>query len=151
MKKKNGFIATSLIYSFFLVFITLFLTIIADYLQNKVLLNTIESDIKEDINKTKYITDFIDGSDILTIQWAGSISNIKCGSSLGTWSLSNCSSIDSTIPYKVIRKEAYNSSKIDTLVLENQNDTSILLYIFVDNAKFSIENSAGTTTIVGVS
>ena len=151
MKKKNGFIATSLIYSFFLVFITLFLTIIADYLQNKVLLNTIESDIKEDINKTKYITDFIDGSDIVTIQWTGSIANVKCGSSLGSWNLSNCSSIDSTILYKVIRKEAYTSSKIDTLVLENQNDTSNLLYIFVDNAKFSIENSAGTTTIVGVS
>ena len=36
---NKGFIATSLIYSFFLIFITLFLTIIADYLQNKVLLN----------------------------------------------------------------------------------------------------------------
>ena len=47
---KKGFIATSLIYSFFLIFITLFLTIIADYLQNKVLLNTIEKGIKEDIN-----------------------------------------------------------------------------------------------------
>ena len=39
--KKNGFIATSLIYSFFLIFITLFLTIIADYLQDKVLLRFI--------------------------------------------------------------------------------------------------------------
>ena len=44
---KKGFIATSLIYSFFLIFITLFLTIIADYLQNKVLLNTIEKGKKK--------------------------------------------------------------------------------------------------------
>lgn len=51
MNNKKGFIATSLIYSFFLIFITLFLTIIADYLQNKVLLNTIENGIKEEINK----------------------------------------------------------------------------------------------------
>ena len=49
---NKGFIATSLIYSFFLIFITLFLTIIADYLQNKVLLNTIEKGIKEDINNS---------------------------------------------------------------------------------------------------
>ena len=55
---NKGFIATSLIYSFFLIFITLFLTIIADYLQNKVLLNTIEKGIKEDINNSMGIQDF---------------------------------------------------------------------------------------------
>lgn len=59
---NKGFIATSLIYSFFLIFITLFLTIIADYLQNKVLLNTIEKGIKEDINSTMGIQDFEVGS-----------------------------------------------------------------------------------------
>lgn len=58
MMKKNGFIATSLIYSFFLIFITLFLTIIADYLQNKVLLNTIEKGIKDEINSSMGIRDF---------------------------------------------------------------------------------------------
>ena len=55
---NKGFIATSLIYSFFLIFVTLFLTIIADYLQNKVLLNTIEKGIKEDINNSMGIQDF---------------------------------------------------------------------------------------------
>lgn len=55
---KNGFIATSLIYSFFLIFVTLFLTIIADYLQDKVLLNTIEKGIKDEINNTMSIEDF---------------------------------------------------------------------------------------------
>lgn len=55
---KKGFIATSLIYSFFLIFITLFLTIIADYLQDKVLLNTIERGIKNDINNSLGIQDF---------------------------------------------------------------------------------------------
>lgn len=61
---NKGFIATSLIYSFFLIFITLFLTIIADYLQNKVLLNTIENGIKDNINNTKSIEDF-DVGDII--------------------------------------------------------------------------------------
>lgn len=55
---KNGFIATSLIYSFFLIFVTLFLAIIADYLQNKVLLNTIEKGIKDELNSTMSIEDF---------------------------------------------------------------------------------------------
>ena len=55
---KKGFIATSLIYSFFLVFIALFLTIIADYLQDKVLLNTIEEGIKADLNKGIGCSDF---------------------------------------------------------------------------------------------
>ena len=58
MNNNKGFIATSLIYSFFLIFITLFLTIIADYLQNKVLLNTIENGIKEDINYGLKCDDF---------------------------------------------------------------------------------------------
>lgn len=63
--KKNGFIATSLIYSFFLIFITLFLTIIADYLQQKVLLNEIEKGIKDNINDSMGIRDFEVG-DILS-------------------------------------------------------------------------------------
>lgn len=54
---KKGFIATSLIYSFFLVFVTLFLVIIADYLQNKVLLNTIEKGIKDELNTSIGILD----------------------------------------------------------------------------------------------
>ncbi len=68
--KKNGFIATSLIYSFFLIFITLFLTIIADYLQNKVLLNTIEKGIKDELNSTMGINDFQVG-DILSFSISG--------------------------------------------------------------------------------
>ncbi len=65
---NKGFIATSLIYSFFLIFITLFLTIIADYLQNKVLLNTIEKGIKEDINSTIGIQDFEVGDKLYFVE-----------------------------------------------------------------------------------
>ena len=56
--KKNGFIATSLIYSFFLIFITLFLTIIAEGLQQKLWLNEIEKGIKDEINSSMGIKDF---------------------------------------------------------------------------------------------
>lgn len=77
---NKGFIATSLIYSFFLIFVTLFLTIVADYLQDKVLLNTIEKGIKDDINNSVGIQDFEVG-DILyfmsDLNWCGSGSS-KC-------------------------------------------------------------------------
>lgn len=65
---NKGFIATSLIYSFFLIFITLFLTIIADYLQNKVLLNTIEKGIKDDINNSMGIQDFEVGDKLYFVE-----------------------------------------------------------------------------------
>lgn len=71
---NKGFIATSLIYSFFLIFVTLFLGIIADYLQDKVLLNTIEKGIKEDLNSTMGIQDFEVG-DVLMFNDGISLTN----------------------------------------------------------------------------
>ena len=53
MKKKNGFISTSIIYSFFLVFVTLFLALILNYMHNQLLLNKINDAAKNDINKIK--------------------------------------------------------------------------------------------------
>ena len=59
--KKNGFIATSLIYSFFLIFITLFLTIIVDYIQNKINLEYQESSVKAKLNNVVTAKDFEPG------------------------------------------------------------------------------------------
>lgn len=50
MKNNNGFIATSLIYSFFLIFVSLFIAVITNYLQDKVLLETTVNNIKEGLN-----------------------------------------------------------------------------------------------------
>ena len=47
--KKNGFIATSLLYTFFLAFITLFIGMITIYLQNRVYLNKLEDSSKNAI------------------------------------------------------------------------------------------------------
>lgn len=54
--KKNGFIATSILYSFFLVFVTLFVALIANYLHNRVLISKIDEAARETllgINNTK--------------------------------------------------------------------------------------------------
>ena len=53
MKKKNGFISTSIIYSFFLIFVTLFLGLILNYTHNKLLINRINESALNDINKIK--------------------------------------------------------------------------------------------------
>lgn len=106
---NKGFIATSLIYSFFLIFITLFLTIIADYLQNKVLLNTIEKGIKEDINNSMGIQDFEVGSFIgITV---------------------SCDNVNGAELY-VISKVDYNNNKIILYSLDKTGD--IANYILSD-------------------
>jgi len=56
--KKNGFIATSILYTFFLVFLTLFVALIANYLHNRVLLAKIDETSREilaGINNTRLI------------------------------------------------------------------------------------------------
>jgi len=101
---NKGFIATSLIYSFFLIFITLFLTIIADYLQNKVLLNTIELGIKDTINKTKTIEDF-DVGDSLDFGIDATINekNVSNGSS---WVIASINHKDKKIVLYSANKDA---------------------------------------------
>lgn len=57
--KRNGFIATSVLYSFFLIFITLFVALIMNYLHNQVLISKIDEEswnFLMTINNTK-ITD----------------------------------------------------------------------------------------------
>ena len=61
MKNKNGFIATGLIYSFFLIFLTLFLTVIINNMNNKGHLSELEASIKSDLNSYKYVRDFNPG------------------------------------------------------------------------------------------
>ena len=51
--KKNGFIATSILYSIFLVFLTLFLALILAYLHNQILLQKINDAAKSNLLKIK--------------------------------------------------------------------------------------------------
>ena len=51
MRKKNGFIATSLIYSFFLVFGLLMAAILAKSVENRILVRAIQEDIRNEMNE----------------------------------------------------------------------------------------------------
>ncbi|MDD2409227.1 MAG: hypothetical protein PHD03_00685 [Bacilli bacterium] len=48
--KKNGFIATSLLYSFFLVFCALLLALVATYVHNRLLLNNLTNNVKDELS-----------------------------------------------------------------------------------------------------
>lgn len=50
MKKKNGFIAISLIYSFFLVFLMTLTATLATYAQNRILVNSVVNETKDYLN-----------------------------------------------------------------------------------------------------
>ena len=50
MKNKKGFIATSMIYSFFLVFLMLMVTILANSINNRILVGRIKEDIRSEID-----------------------------------------------------------------------------------------------------
>lgn len=51
MRKKNGFIATSIIYSFFLVFGLLMAAILAKSVENRLLVRNIQEDIRNEMNE----------------------------------------------------------------------------------------------------
>jgi len=110
---KNGFIATSLIYTFFIMFISLFLTIIADYLQNKVLLDTTEKGIKDELNSKVSIKDFEVGNPVSFV--------------------SDCSNINAAELY-IIAKVDYNNSKLILYSYElNGTSTNYLKKSDIDN------------------
>ena len=90
--KKNGFIATSLLYSFFLIFCALLLTLVASYAHNRLLLNNLINNTKlelSDINNRSasklkvgdYLNDYLisqyGGSSSITVAPAGTFDNIN--------------------------------------------------------------------------
>lgn len=130
---NKGFIATSLIYSFFLIFITLFLTIIADYLQNKVLLNTIEKGIKDDINSTMGIQDFEVGSFI-------GLSTDTCD--ITTAKLYVISKVD----YNNNEIILYSLDKTDSVanIILNDIDTGYMNATYYNKILYSFKDNAGS-------
>lgn len=152
MTKKNGFIATSLIYSFFLIFITLFLTIIADYLQNKVLLNTIESDIKEEITNSRTIVDFKTNVEKISFENSAFTGSIVCSG------VASCNDLSGRLFIITDFKNIDNSEdgKIDTLILkECENNTCSSTkaqeyYVTIYDLKLKIDKTSGMITITEV-
>lgn len=75
MRNKKGFLATSMIYSFFLVFLMLMVTILAENVNNRVLVGRIKDDIREEIDgQQSFVTDVLEAKNYLvgdTVSYAG--------------------------------------------------------------------------------
>ena len=54
--KKNGFVSTTLIYTFFIIFLTLMIFLLNSYSRNRYLLSTYRYDIKKSFNETNNAT-----------------------------------------------------------------------------------------------
>jgi hypothetical protein len=67
MKNSKGFISVTVIYSFFLVFLTLMMFIIVNLVTNRNLLNNMKKTIKNDINDTNFANYLINRYDDLGI------------------------------------------------------------------------------------
>ena len=63
MKNKKGFISVTVIYTFFLVFLSLMLFIVTNMVVNRNLLNTLKKSIKDDISDTTFTRYLINHSD----------------------------------------------------------------------------------------
>lgn len=159
MKKKNGFIATSLIYSFFLIFITLFLTIIADYLQQKVLLSTIEQGIKDELNNSKGIRDFNIG-DKLVFQFTSisEYSKLICSSYNTFTPTINCNTLNYNTTlnnlYIITNFNTHNNSdndnKINVIELTTE-DKNTIIYLKLNDLRLIEEKAdTGSITLTGV-
>ncbi len=103
MNKENGFIATSLLYSFFLVFVTLFIATVSLYLQNRVYLNTFEDSSKNSLYIDEIITQIQNNSSFSNVYINGNSNranfceiqetNVVCKSSEEDYNLSGCETI----------------------------------------------------------
>lgn len=57
--KKEGFIATSLIYSFFLVFLAIIAALLSNYIGNKTILDRYNDDAAESLNRNPFVVVFL--------------------------------------------------------------------------------------------
>lgn len=137
--KKNGFIATSLIYSFFLVFIAIIATLLNSYIASKTILDRYNEEITNDLNGTTFSLIVqsknanIDGGTTLT----NLINNGNFSNGLNFWNAVGTAT-HSTLAYGAALKNNHNVS--GSYLYQNLNITSGNKYFY------SIEYSHNSTT-----
>ena len=107
--KQNGFIATSLLYSFFLAFVTIFIAMITIYLQNRVYLNKLEDSSKNSIY-IREMKDIIEDGDDTTKAWLSISGNPK---------VEVVSATENT--FKDTSNNSYNLAKCEIIYFDGSN------------------------------
>ena len=142
MKNNKGFIATSILYSFFIIFLGLFLGIIAEYLQNKVHLNSIESGIKKEINTTMGIGDFKIGDKVRVTDPTELTTN-------STESITSSSLDNSTV--EIIDIYDIDSTNKGCLIFSKKDDGTLNSYLCLNGKRINKTiNNQGVIEITGV-
>ena len=117
MKKTNGFIATSLLYSFFLIFVTLFIAMVNVYLQNRVYLTKFEDSSKNSIC-IREMKERLDISNNVYLYYNNSYKGAVSKDYNGT-------------TFKVGSTE-YNLSKCETLYSYTSSSSNSYIYVYTE-------------------
>lgn len=122
MKNKNGFIATSVMFSFFLVFILLSVLVLASYTHYNILLNNLNGSILTDLNDR-----------VISKKYANLVNVIRNGDiqNNSQWSYSNSAFETNTTNNKYIRLKAGTSSSFyqNTAAAQRFNGNSRKIYV----------------------
>lgn len=151
--KKNGFIATSLIYSFFLVFIALIATLLNNYIANKTILERYNENAEENLNNDTFSVQFIAyGAEAYSeYNYSYRLTNLLQDGSLSTVNKTGSSWIKSG----TISTSFYESSNPRYLNVSSATSNSHFYFEFptVQDHKyyFAIKNWQNTDTAIEVS
>lgn len=80
---KKGFISTSMVYSFFLVFLLLLLFIVNELINNRLLLNNVKEAVKSDISDTTFARYLINRAEDISLVYHGT--NLAGGANDGSY------------------------------------------------------------------
>jgi hypothetical protein len=137
-KAKNGFIATSIIYSFFIVFALLALTILGMYMHYRTLVNSVNNSVLNDLNENieaKYVqlTNIVENSGF------ENTTGEPPTPTLTPWGVNNASLADNT-SYNSIHSLNNSIHSLKFNVNKSKDDCSAYQNMAIGNA-FSKDNS----------
>lgn len=164
MKKKKGFIATSLIYSFFLVFLAIIAALISNYIANKTILLRYNEEALQELNTKKYsVTFFVYGAESNTTSQKGrTLTNLIHNGNFidsewwkteGTIDFNPTSFSRNTARLSNVGAESYIYQEVDVRLVQNQKyyfkidysqNDSKPIRVFVDpNVSLITQNTNG--------
>ena len=147
---NKGFIATGLIYTFFLIFLTLFLTTITSHIKNKVNLSYIEDGIKEELNSYKSVRNFNPGDLISFVESCDDAGNFKVENSYVVASV--MTNIEGRNDYLVLYSYGLDANSTDVLTYENIKkdiSTGYLNNTYINKILYNFDNSNSNSYSIG--
>ena len=130
--KRDGFIATSLIYSFFLVFIAVITALLSNYIANKTILDRFNEEVESNLNSTSYsVTVYSKNSNIQGgITLTNIITNGNFTDGLNFWNASGSASYEKVLWLDNYALFKNNNGVRNSYVYQNINVLSNSTYYY---------------------